>query len=221
MEIDHCSFPDNLLYDPENFVWAKVESECLVRVGINSILSSLAGKLNKVNIKGINTEIERGRSIGTIESGKYFGVVRSPVGGTIAGINDFLFSNPRVVNDSPYTHGWISLIKSNRLKNDLKNLSTIQSCRDVVKSQVKGLHIRCFVAFPDYEMFEIGVECSATLAKLDDLLKHMKIGDVIHVVSDDVTADLEMMRWSEQRSQPVLEIRKEQNLFHIIVQKSK
>jgi TusA-related sulfurtransferase len=51
-------------------------------------------------------------------------------------------------------------------------------------------------------------------------MKKVEIGDVIHIVSDDVTADLELMRWSEQRSQPLLEIRQENNLFHILVRKS-
>ena len=34
--------------------------------------------------------------------------------------------------------------------------------------QVMMISARCFSAFPDYEMFEIGVECAATLTKLDD-----------------------------------------------------
>src|SRR6478735_2216932 len=105
MQIDHCSFPEDILYDPDNFVWAKIESDSLVRVGINSILSSLAGKLSKVNLKGVNMDIMRGRSLGTIESGKYFGVVRSPVTGSIVEINEAVLSNPRLVNDSPYTNG--------------------------------------------------------------------------------------------------------------------
>ncbi|MGC2384667.1 MAG: hypothetical protein WA631_16330 [Nitrososphaeraceae archaeon] len=221
MEVDHCSFPDDLLYDPDNFVWAKVESEYLVRVGINSILPSLAGKLTKVNLKGINTDIKRGRSLGTIESGKYFGVVRSPVTGKIVEINELLACNSRLVNDSPYALGWFSIIKSDKLVSDIQYLNTIRNCHDIVRSQIERLRIRCFVAFPDHELFEVGVECSSTLAKLDDLLKQVDIGDVIHIVSDDVTADLEMMRWSEQHSQPVLEIRREQNLFHILVRKSK
>ena len=220
MEIDHCSFPEDILYDPDNFVWAKIESDSLVRVGINSILSSLAGKLSKVNLKGVNMDIMRGRSLGTIESGKYFGVVRSPVTGSIVEINEAVVRNPRLVNDSPYTNGWISLIKNDKLNPDFKYLNSIGNCRDMIRSQIKRLHIRCFVAFPDHEMYEIGVECSSTLAKLDDLLKQVEIDDVIHIVSDDVTADLEMMRWSEQHSQPLLEIRQENNLFHILVRKS-
>jgi TusA-related sulfurtransferase len=68
-------------------------------------------------------------------------------------------------------------------------------------------------------MFEIGVECAATLTKLDELLLKVPIGDVVHLVSDDITADLEMIRWSEQTGQSLLEIRTEGNLFHFIVKK--
>jgi TusA-related sulfurtransferase len=70
-------------------------------------------------------------------------------------------------------------------------------------------------------MFEIGVECSATLAKLDELLAKISTGEVIHLVSDDPTADLEMIRWSEDKGQSLLEIKREANLFHFIVRKAK
>jgi glycine cleavage system H protein len=70
-------------------------------------------------------------------------------------------------------------------------------------------------------MFEIGVECAATLTKLDELLSQIHVGEVIHLVSDDTAADMEMIRWSEQAGQSLLEIRKEDNLFHFIVKKIK
>jgi hypothetical protein len=43
----------------------------------------------------------------------------------------------------------------------------------------------------------------------------------VHVVSDDTSADLEMIRWSEEKGQGLLEFRKEGNLFHFIVKKLK
>jgi len=70
-------------------------------------------------------------------------------------------------------------------------------------------------------MFEIGVECSATLAKLDELLEKTPPGEVIHLVSDDPTADIEMLRWSEDKGQSLLETRKEGNLLHFIVKKTR
>jgi TusA-related sulfurtransferase len=83
------------------------------------------------------------------------------------------------------------------------------------------MHVRCFVAFPDHEMFEIGVECAATLTKLDQLLTEIQMGEVVHLVSDDSTADLEMIRWSEENGQSLLEMRREDNLYHFIVKKVK
>jgi glycine cleavage system H protein len=70
-------------------------------------------------------------------------------------------------------------------------------------------------------MFEIGVECAATLTKLDELLARVETGQVVHLVSDDATADLEIIRWSEQTGQSLVELRKEGNLFHFIIRKVK
>jgi TusA-related sulfurtransferase len=70
-------------------------------------------------------------------------------------------------------------------------------------------------------MFEIGVECAATLTKFDELLAGLEIGQVVHLVSDDVTADLEISRWSEQTGQAIIELRREGNLFHFIIKKIK
>jgi TusA-related sulfurtransferase len=47
------------------------------------------------------------------------------------------------------------------------------------------------------------------------------VGNIVHVVSDDTSADLEMIRWSEEREQNLLEFRKEGNLYHFIVKKTK
>jgi TusA-related sulfurtransferase len=100
-------------------------------------------------------------------------------------------------------------------------LKLIDECHDEIKKIMEKLHVRCFAAFPDYEMFEIGVECAATLTKLDELIDKINTGNVVHVVSDDTSADLEMIRWSEERGQGLLETRKEANLFHFIVKKIK
>jgi TusA-related sulfurtransferase len=70
-------------------------------------------------------------------------------------------------------------------------------------------------------MYEIGVECAATLTKLDELVSRINLGEIIHVVSDDKTADLEITRWSEDNGQKILETRPEGNLLHIIVKKVK
>jgi TusA-related sulfurtransferase len=69
-------------------------------------------------------------------------------------------------------------------------------------------------------MFEIGIECAATLSKLDDLISCIESGQIIHLVSDDPTADIEMIRWSEQTGQRLMETRREENLLHFLIQKT-
>jgi glycine cleavage system H protein len=85
--------------------------------------------------------------------------------------------------------------------------------------QIRELRVRCFKAFPDYEMWEIGVECAGVLVRLNDLMGQSSLNEVVHVVSDDPTADIEMVRWSDETGQQLLESRKEGKLMHFIVRK--
>ena len=229
MRIRHCDFPEGILYDLNNLVWIKRNDDdhYLVTLGVTPILISLAGKLTKIKLKEIGTIIEKSKSVGSIESLRYFGMVRCPVKGEIVEVNNTLTDNPKTVNDFPYNEGWFVKIKiqnsDSSIDSELKNdcLKFIDECHDEIKKIMEKLHVRCFSAFPDYEMFEIGVECAATLTKLDELIGKINMGNVVHVVSDDTSADLEMIRWSEERGQDLLESRKEGNLFHFIVKKIK
>ena len=229
MRISHCEFPEGILYDLDNLVWIKrnEDDHYVVTLGVTPILISLAGKLTKIKLKEIGTIIEKSKSVGSIESLRYFGMVRCPIKGEIVEVNNTLTDNPKTVNDFPYNEGWFVKIKiqnsDSSIDSELKNdcLKFIDECHDEIKKIMEKLHVRCFSAFPDYEMFEIGVECAATLTKLDELIGKINMGNVVHVVSDDTSADLEMIRWSEERGQDLLESRKEANLFHFIVKKIK
>jgi glycine cleavage system H protein len=231
MRINHCDFPEGILYDLDNFVWIKRDGtdRSIVMLGVTPILISLAGKLTKIKLKEIGAIIEKNKSVGSIESLRYFGMVRCPLKGEIIEVNDTLSDNPKTANDFPYSEGWFVKIKiqiqnsDSNMESELKSdtLKLIDECHDEIKKIMEELHVRCFAAFPDYEMFEIGVECAATLTKLDELIGKINMGNVVHVVSDDTSADLEMIRWSEEREQDLLETRKEANLFHFIVKKIK
>jgi TusA-related sulfurtransferase len=52
-------------------------------------------------------------------------------------------------------------------------------------------------------------------------LTKIDIGEIVYLASDDITADLELTRWSKERSQSILEIRKEGLIFHFLVRKEK
>jgi len=218
MQIENCDFPDNLLYDLENNVWIRLDT-AVVRVGITSVHAALAGKLNKIDFKPEGTELRKGQSVATVESTRYFGVVRTPVSGRLVAVNSKLLGEPKLANDSPYTEGWFVEIEGNPNGTEVTGLVGSKGSEDRIRAQIRELRVRCFAAYPDYEMWEIGVECAAVLVRLNELLEHCNLNAVVHVVSDDPTADIEMERWADQTGQKLLETRNERNFMHFIVKK--
>lgn len=221
MEIEYCEFPDDALYDLENNLWVRIDSQRRARLGITSVHAALAGRLDKVKFKPVGSSLARGQSVATIESGRYFGVVRTPLSGTLVAINAELETEPKHANDSPYTVGWFADLEPTLLNNEVQSLVEPKKAADRIRAQIHELRVRCFKAFPDYVMWEIGVECAAVLVRLNELMERCQLNEVVHVVSDDPTADIEMERWSDETGQAVLESRKEGRLTHFIVKKVK
>ena len=218
MQIDFCDFPDDLLYDLENNVWVRKENGNII-LGITSIHSALAGKLTNVNIKPVGSAITKSQSVATVESVKYFGAVRSPLSCRITAINEALQFRPKLANDYPYSDGWFVKLQTSSLDKEMDLLSSSSEAEEQIRSAIRNLRVRCFKAYPDHELWEIGVECAAVLSRLNELIARIAVGDVVHVVSDDPTADIEMVRWSDQSEQALLESRGEGNLIHFIVRK--
>lgn len=220
MQVDFCEFPDDALYDFENNVWVRLDGKKVI-IGITSVHASLAGKLKEVKYKPVGSIVAKGQSVATIESVRYFGGVRTPVSGQLVEINSALQVKPKLANDSPYTEGWFAKIESNALEKEVSQLRTVHDSQEKIRSQIRELRVRCFKAYPDYEMWEIGVECAAVLVRLSELIERCAIGEIVHVISDDPTADIEMIRWSDQTGQEVLDTRQEGKLTHFIVKKVK
>jgi len=221
LQIDYCDFPEGVWYDLENNVWVRADSAGVVRLGITSVHAALAGRLNKVTFKTVGTHLLRAQSVATIESAKYFGAVRTPFSGKLVGVNSRLEVDPKLANDVPYGDGWFVDIAPDEDKPSLGFLVDPKAAVDRIRAQIRDLRVRCFVAYPDYEMWEIGVECAAVLVRLNELIERCRVGEVVHVVSDDPTADIEMERWSDETGQEILESRKEDKLMHFIVRKVK
>ncbi|TLZ58019.1 MAG: hypothetical protein E6K17_02075 [Methanobacteriota archaeon] len=206
------------MYDPEGLTWTRQEGREVV-VGITAIQAAVAGKLTKVTAKPVGTEYARGRLIGTLESGKYFGTVKTPVGGILIAVNDAILAKPKVLSESLYREGWFARLRPTNWAADRNLLLPIEKAKGVLEKQIEALRVRCFAAFPDYDMYEIGTECAAVLVKLNELMSRMEVGEVVHIVSDDWTAPMEMDRWSAETGHPVIDGRKEGNLYHFLVRK--
>ena len=218
MKILDCEFPERLLYDVENNVWAELEGET-ARVGVNAIIGWLSGRIASVSFKERGESVSRGRSLGAIEGPRHFDVVRSPLTGEILEYNGAVKERPMLLNRDPYRAGWFAKVRPLRLLEEAKFLKDVSSAKEELERRLKEMRIHCFAEFPDLEMFEIGVECSAVLVRLNELIAGAQIGAVVHVVSDDPTAEIEMARWSDETGNEVLESRFDNSVYHFIVKK--
>ena len=217
MKISHCEFPDDLLYDVERGLWAKPNG-AFIRVGITTTLSWSLGSFAKVTVKEPGTEVEEGQVIGSLDGSRNFEVVRSPVAGRVAAANPRLSTEPELLNRDPYGDGWLADIQL-RGPEGISKLVSLPAAATAIEKKIEERHVRCFAAFPDYEMYSVGTECSSVLVKLGDLLANSPSRSVVHIVSDDVTAEAEMGRWSEATGNPVVDFRNEGGFFHFIVRK--
>jgi TusA-related sulfurtransferase len=161
----------------------------------------------------------RGNSLGTLESLKFVGPIPAPISGIVSTVNSDVVKRPKLLNDNPYTTGWIAKLKPLSFQTERLFLSKVTDATEVFKKKVAEFHARCFKAFPDHEMYEIGTECSAVLVRLNELLVTASAGDVVHLVTDDPTSYVEMVRWTDQTGHELVDWRQEGNLFHFIVRK--
>lgn len=112
--IDQYEFPDDLYYDQEH-VWARVEEDNMVTIGMSSFGQDLAGEIVYVEVPRVGRTVEKGEAFMSMESGKWVGRIQSPVSGEIAEANEEIEWESTLVNEDPYGEGWLARIEATDL----------------------------------------------------------------------------------------------------------
>jgi len=120
VKIDGNDFPEDLYYHRDH-MWVKVE-DGKARVGYNDWAQEAAGKLVNLNTRRVGRSLKAGKTLGTVESGKWVGPLKAPVSGEIMELNDEVMKKPSLINEDPYGRGWIAVIGATDLETELKDL---------------------------------------------------------------------------------------------------
>ena len=121
--VNGCNIPDDLYYVVEKHVWARVEGGEVV-VGLTDVAQNMAKTIISVTARGAGRPIKRGKSVATVESGKWVGPVPSPVEGQLLAVNQELTTNPGLLNSDPYGAGWIARLAPTDWSVDVAELVT-------------------------------------------------------------------------------------------------
>jgi glycine cleavage system H protein len=219
VDAEGCPLPDDRRYDLENDVWAQEDAATgLVAIGLMAPIVSFAGKFVGVTFRPVEGAQARGRSVATVESVRFTGAVRLPFEATVVDRNPALLGRPKLLNDAPYSDGWVVRVRTAD-PGAIRTLPEAAEVAPLVREKVRAMRIHCLPAAPDVEMFEIGAECQAILVRLDEEIVRRSVDDIVHLVTDDPTSPIEMVRWSDRSGYPVLHEWTEGNLRHFLVRK--
>ena len=107
-------------------MWLK-EEDGLIRIGLDAFASEMAGFLTFFSIN--SEEPKAGEAIGSFESAKFVSRFYSPITGKIVEVNKEALTNPKTINDDPYS-AWIVSIQPSDMA-ELESDFIITSEKDV------------------------------------------------------------------------------------------
>ena len=106
-----CNIPENLYYWVEKHAWALHMDDGTVKIGITDVAQNMAKGIVNATPKDVGRTVQKGKSAGTLESGKWVGPVTSPVTGEIVEVNEKVKATPSLINSDPYGDGWFVRVK--------------------------------------------------------------------------------------------------------------
>lgn len=110
-ELRKCILPDDLLYHVENNVWLRDNGNGTYDLGMTDIAQSMAGAVIHCRIKKAGKPVKAGKSLATVESGKWVGPVKAPFTCQVLATNGAVEKDAGLLNRSPYKDGWIARLE--------------------------------------------------------------------------------------------------------------
>ena len=102
-------FPEDRLYSREH-EWILVEGD-EGTIGITEFAQDQLGDIVFVELPQLGAKLTKNATFGVVESVKSVSDVFAPVGGEVVARNEQLLDEPELINDDPYTGGWIIKVR--------------------------------------------------------------------------------------------------------------
>lgn len=101
-------------------VWARVEEQGKVRIGLDDFAQRLVGRIYNVRLPAAETRVSNGNACWWIVHAAGETKIPIPVKGTLEKGNEKLMVSPSLINHDPYGEGWALYIRPDNLENSLK-----------------------------------------------------------------------------------------------------
>lgn len=125
------AIPEELLYDPEHDMWVCLEED-RVTVGATAYGIHRAGEIIAFTAKPAGANVERGRSLGTVECAKTVLAVHAPISFILAEGNDALEAHPEHLNLDAYA-AWMARGRATDWASDRARLVDAAAYRALIR----------------------------------------------------------------------------------------
>jgi glycine cleavage system H lipoate-binding protein/ABC-type phosphate transport system substrate-binding protein len=134
----NMDIPKGLYFD-KSHTWAFMEQDGTVKVGIDDFMQHITGSITSIGLKKQGLRIKKGDQLCIlIQKGKQL-IIHSPVTGTIMEQNLELPANSSLINDSPYSEGWVYRIQPDNWSREIEFLSMSDKYRNWLNSEFARL----------------------------------------------------------------------------------
>lgn len=100
--------------------WLKEEQDEVI-IGITDHAQQLLGDMVFVELPEIGDTVNAGDELGVVESVKAASDFYAPISGVVTAVNTAVIDNPAIVNNEPYTSGWLVKLKPSH-PSEIQNL---------------------------------------------------------------------------------------------------
>ena len=126
------AYPETFRYTKEH-EWAHVEGG-LVTIGITDHAQKELGDIVYVDLPKVGARLEKGGTLGSVESVKAVSDIYSPIPGEVAEINELLSSSPEKLNEDPHGAAWLIKLKADS-EEELKALMSAAEYQEYVGAE--------------------------------------------------------------------------------------
>ena len=122
-------------------MWVLDEGRQNARIGLDSFGTNLVGKIDRIEVVGLNRWVRQGQKVCTITRDGMSADLLSPVEGVIISVNNEVLKDPGLLTKDPYKNGWICVIKSPEIATNLNNLLQGQLVAPWMQNSVRQLSL--------------------------------------------------------------------------------
>jgi glycine cleavage system H lipoate-binding protein len=136
--VEGYALPESLYYH-QGHTWVALQDSGMAIVGVDEFAGKLLGSPDTVKLPRAGETCRQGAVILTLGRKEKQLEMLSPLDGQVVAVNDRVLDNPEAVVRSPYSGGWLMMVRPREIKRNLRNLISGPVARGWMEESVATL----------------------------------------------------------------------------------